>query len=316
MAPPNASVIVNRTSIAAVGKTGKGAGVMRVYTQDVYGGIREAGYNGSGSSWWGGDTVIATGKISSPIAVAATPGLEHIRLYYITTDFKLAELCYDESDSGKGWFSGELSGKNYPIAPYSQIAATYLAVDDLKIRVYVQAPDNSVQEYSNDGSWYKDQHLGTACPGSSIAVTAYKGGPNASLRVYYQAPNLDLMEKAHDDGGHWETGKFSVSSASPRAAISATSWTSSSGTGIRVYYTGPDDTILEKCNDGSWYDGAFNQESIPGSQVGCLSWYAASSKAPEIRVYFQNGIQVTAVSEWKWQDGWNAGITALPPAGK
>ncbi|KAH6721115.1 fucose-specific lectin [Leptodontidium sp. MPI-SDFR-AT-0119] len=309
----NASVVANGTGIASVGD---GNGVLRVYSVDIYGGIRETGYNGSGSTWWGGDKPIATGKIGSPLAVAASPGLKHIRLYYISTDFKLSELCYDADSSSKGWFPGELSGKGFQIAPYSQIAAAYLSTDQLKIRVYVQAPDNSIQEYSNDGSWYKDQNLGTSVPGSSISFISY-GGNATSLRVYYQTPNLDLIEKAHENTGVWHTGEFSVKSAVPRAAISATVWTWSSGTGIRVYYTGANDLILEKANDGAWYDGAFRQLSVPGSRVGSLSWYASSTKAPEIRVYFQSGEQVTAVTEWKWQGGlgaWNIGHKALPPA--
>ncbi|KAL5323177.1 hypothetical protein ACEPPN_007707 [Leptodophora sp. 'Broadleaf-Isolate-01'] len=273
----NASVVANGTGIASVGD---GNGVLRVYSVDIYGGIRETGYNGSGSTWWGGDKPIATGKIGSPLAVAASPGLKHgrskstdsatkIRLYYISTDFKLSELCYDADSSSKGWFPGELSGKGFQIAPYSQIAAAYLSTDQLKIR------------------------------------------------VYYQTPNLDLIEKAHENTGVWHTGEFSVKSAVPRAAISATVWTWSSGTGIRVYYTGANDLILEKANDGAWYDGAFRQLSVPGSRVGSLSWYASSTKAPEIRVYFQGGEQVTAVTEWKWQGGlgaWNIGHKALPPA--
>ncbi|KAL2064027.1 hypothetical protein VTL71DRAFT_4521 [Oculimacula yallundae] len=310
----NASVIANRTAIAAVSDKG---GVLRVYYIDIYGGIRETGYNGSGNSWWGGDKAIGTGKIGSPIAVAASPGLKNIRLYYISTDFKLSELCYDADNSSKGWFAGDLGSKKYEIAPYSQIAASYLSTDQLKIRVYVQAPDNSIQEYSNDGSWYKDQNLGTALPGSSISFISY-GGNKTSLRVYYQTPSLDIIEKAHEDDGKWTTGEFSVKSAVPSAAISATVWTiSSGGTGIRVYYTGANDQVLEKANDGSWYDGAFKQSSIPGSQIGSLSWYASSTKAPEIRVYIQAGVQGTGITEWKYQGGlgaWNIGTKALPPA--
>lgn len=312
----NASVIGNHTAIASVGD---GKGALRVYSVDIYGGIRETGYNGAGSAWWGGDKAIVTGKIGSPVAVAATPGLEHIRLYYISTDFKLSELCYDADNSSKGWFAGDLGSKGFQVAPYSQIGAVYLATTNLKIRVYIQAPDNTVQEYSNDGSWYKDQSLGTALPGSSISAIAYKGLAT-SIRLYYQTPNLDLIEKSHDDGGRWETGSFSVKSAVPRAAISATVWVASgsTNTGIRVYHTGANDVILEKANDGSWYDGAFKQASIPGSQIGSLAWYATSTKAPEIRVYFQSGVQVTGITEWKYQGGlgaWNIGHQpALPPA--
>lgn len=70
-----------------------------------------------------------------------------------------------------------------------------------------------------------------------------------------------MIEKAHENTGVWHTGEFSVKSAVPRAAISATVWTWSSGTGIRVYYTGANDLILEKANDGAWYDGAFRVSS-------------------------------------------------------
>lgn len=307
----NAAVVAHGTSIASVCN----GGVLRVYFTDIYGGIRETGYNGSGEAWWGGDKTIGKAKIGSPIAVAATPKLEHIRIYYISPDFKLSELCYDADSSSKGWFAGDLSGKGYQVAPYSQIAAAYLSTKDLKIRVYVQDLNDAVQEYSNDGSWYKDQNLGTAVAGSSISFIAY--GKN-SLRVFYQNPKLALVEKAHEQDGHWENGDFSVQSAPYRAAISATVWTESNGTGIRVYYTSANDVILEKANDGSWYDGAFKQSSIPGSRIGSLSWFDSGNKAPEIRVYFQAGVQVSAITEWKYQGGpgqWKFGHEpALPPA--
>ena len=76
-------------------------------------------------------------NVSTPQLPAYAKGINfasQIRLYYISPDFKLSELCYDADSSSKGWFSGELSTKGYQVAPYSQIAATYLATSQLKIR--------------------------------------------------------------------------------------------------------------------------------------------------------------------------------------
>lgn len=133
---------------------------LRVYTQDCQGGIRESVYEGK---WSNGtiENVIVQGKIGSPVA-ACSKGLDEvgitvsiftlagkaesyqIRLYYISNENKLREHCYSAK---KGWYAGALNASNFAVAPYSKVAACFLAVADLELRVYCQSPDNTIQEY-------------------------------------------------------------------------------------------------------------------------------------------------------------------------
>tara|TARA_R110002060_G_scaffold67303_2_gene76065 strand:- start:78 stop:329 length:252 start_codon:yes stop_codon:yes gene_type:complete len=69
-------------------------------------------------------------------------------LYFLSPDNKLRELCYDAGQSG-GWFEGALRAKNVEVAPYSQIAAVYLP--NSAIRMFVQLPDDTIQDFSIDG---------------------------------------------------------------------------------------------------------------------------------------------------------------------
>ncbi len=137
---------------------------LRVYTQDVQGNIRESSYEGK----WSNGTiknVIAKGKIGSPIAACSKAlnevgvpvrvryfcleNLNHaqVRVYYVSVDNKLREHCYS---ANKGWYAGDLNSSNVAVAPYSKVAACFLAVgSDLELRVYCQSHDNSIQEYGS-----------------------------------------------------------------------------------------------------------------------------------------------------------------------
>jgi uncharacterized membrane protein len=132
------------------------------------------------------------------------------------------------------------------------------------------------------------------------------------FRTYFQTENLSLVENAYDNGKGWYTGAFSVPNAVIRASLAVCFFNASnSGVSLRVYYSGQNNVLLERGfdNSGPWYAGGFNQPCIPGSKVACIAW------APvQIRVYFQNGTDATAVSEWCWEGGWVAGNKALPPA--
>lgn len=70
-------------------------------------------------------------------------------MYFLSPDNKLRELCYDAGQSG-GWFEGAVSAKNVAVAPYSQIAAVYLP--NSAIRVFVQLPGDTIEEFSINGS--------------------------------------------------------------------------------------------------------------------------------------------------------------------
>jgi len=151
-------------------------------------------------------------------------------------------------------------------------------------------------------------NLGGAFPGTHIATTSWSGSAPLSIRTYFQTTDLTLVEKAWD--GSWYTGALSVPNAPPRCSIAAINFNASkSGVSLRIYYAAANNVILEKAFDGSWYDGGFKQASIPGSKVAAIAW-----SGPEIRVYFQNGTQDSAISEWVYSNGWSQGRSALPPA--
>jgi Fungal fucose-specific lectin len=129
-------------------------------------------------------------------------------------------------------------------------------------------------------------------------------------RVYFQAPNTDLIEKCYDSKP-WYTGAFSVPKALPRASLAAISFNPTSNISLRVYYSTTNDHIREKAWDSnSWYDGAFDVSGIPGSKVAAIRWGNVN-----IRVYFQKGTLVTGVTEWMWNgSGWSQGQAAIAPA--
>ncbi|KFY89265.1 hypothetical protein V498_06476 [Pseudogymnoascus sp. VKM F-4517 (FW-2822)] len=283
----SASDIILNTAIAAVNNNDH----LRIYTQDTNGGVRESLYEGK---WQNGNS-------SNTI----------IRVYTLSTDNVLTETAYS---ANRGWYTGDLGAKKFVVAPYSKIAATFLATGSLQLRVYAQLPDNTIQEYGYDSAssgWEKQTNLGSAVAGSSIATTSFNIS-SLSIRTYIQTPSLSLAEHAYDSSKGWYTGAFSISSAPPRAAIAATSFSLASTIALRVYHAAADNTLIERAYDGDgWYAGAFVQRSIPGTQAAVIAW---TSEGTQLRVYFQNGTQVTGVSEWVWSNGWVKGAAAIPPA--
>jgi hypothetical protein len=76
-----------------------------------------------------------------------------IRVYTLTGENTLQEFAYD---SGTGWYNGGLGGAKFQVAPYSRIAAVFLAgTDSLQLRMYAQKLDNTIQEYTWDGRSYQ-----------------------------------------------------------------------------------------------------------------------------------------------------------------
>jgi hypothetical protein len=291
--------ILIRTALAAVRKDSH----LRVYQTAVDGGIREVQYEGK---WMGGEArnVIATGKIGTPVA-ATSIGFQHIRVYYVTPDNHLGEAAYD---SGSGWYNGNLSSQKFAVAPYSSVAAIFLGGQTI-LRVYGQLHDNTIQEwvYGGGSGWTVGSNLGPALPGTQIAATTWGNDP-FHLRVYAQDANLNVFEKTWDGHG-WHTGGLSFPTKIPRAALGVTSWGEGGSLGIRLYYGAPGNVVKEKAWDGSggWYDGGFEEECIPASNVAAIP-------LDVLRVYLQNGTKDTAVTEYMWSNGWRVGHAALPPA--
>ncbi|PHH92147.1 hypothetical protein CDD83_8715 [Cordyceps sp. RAO-2017] len=289
-----------RCSVAAVNKGSS----LRVYQTTVFGEVREAQYEGK---WTGGrsSNVIATSKLDTPIA-ATSLGLDHIRVYYVGTDNKAREVCYDK---GRSWYDGGFSKAGYKVAPYSQIAAVYLGGHSI-LRVYGQLPDNTIQEwcYDDDGKgWKVGANFGAVLPGSSIAATTWGGSPY-HIRVYVQDKNLDIIEKCWDGSG-WQNGGLRFSSSIVRASLGVTSWGDGDGLNIRLYYGDADDLIKEKRwgGGGGWKAGGFEERTVPASKVAAIPH-------PVLRVYCQKGVEYTAVTELAWDRDWGTGMEALPPA--
>ncbi|GFF89861.1 fungal fucose-specific lectin [Aspergillus lentulus] len=100
---------------------------------------------------------------------------------------------------------------------------------DPALRVYAQSPDNSIQEYGWDDKHYQGSarapsmtlfslsrkfkrmaglsNLGAALPRTAIAVTFFSQ-PNQAIRVYFQDPQNDLIEMAHDSDSGGKPGSF------------------------------------------------------------------------------------------------------------
>ncbi|KAH8700675.1 fucose-specific lectin [Talaromyces proteolyticus] len=308
MSSVGAQQILLGTAIAAVSSTSH----LRVYIKDTAESIRESSYE---NGWAGGQpsNVIAQATIGSPIA-ATSKELNHIRVYYVSQDNTLKEAAYD---AGTGWYDGQLSMVGVTVAPYSKLAAVFLAgTDQLLLRVYAQLNDNTIQEFgwnSDEKGWSKGVNLSQALPGSGIASTSFQKS-QLSIRTYIQEISSNIVEKAYDAYTGWSSGTFTSQSAPPRTAIALTSFGDSIC--IRVYYTTTDNHVVERVHytGTAWYDGDFDQASTPGMQIAVIS----SGRGPNglnLRVYLQQGALVTAISETVWSNGaWSPGEKALPPA--
>ncbi|PKX97806.1 fucose-specific lectin FleA [Aspergillus novofumigatus IBT 16806] len=313
MSTTGAQQVLFRTGIAAVNSTNR----LRVYFQDVHGSIRESLYEGS----WANGTeknVIGKAKLGSPVA-AASKELNNIRVYTLTEGNTLQEFAYD---SGSGWYNGGLGGAKFQVAPYSRITAVFLAgTDALQLRIYAQKSDNTIQEYMwNGDGWKEGTNLGAALPGTGIGATSFRytdhNGP--SIRIWFQTDDLKLVQRAYDPHKSWYPNLHTIfDKAPPRTAIAATSYgAGNSSIYMRIYFVNSDNTIWQVCWDhGKGYnDKRTITPVIQGSEVAIISWGSLANNGPDLRLYFQNGTYVSAVSEWVWSraHGSQLGKNALP----
>ncbi|PYH48636.1 fucose-specific lectin FleA, partial [Aspergillus saccharolyticus JOP 1030-1] len=276
-----------------------------VYTQDTAGRIRET--RCQNGQWSGGSEqdVVANAILGSPIA-AIMPNSDTVNLFFIGEDTEVKEV---QRDSDGRWHEGSLNRNQVKVAPYSMLSVcSHRRQQNTHIRVYVQMQDNSIQELGQDDEqrgWSKMTNLGRALPGTGLA-SYIKHRP--SNRVYHQSEDLSLKEKLYD-GRQWKEGEFTVSKAPPRTDLAATVF---SNDHIRVYFVHEDNHVLEMAYDrGKWQRGGFREQCVPGSQVAA---FAPPRQEVQLRVYFQSGKHVTAVSEWVYDRQWKLGKEALPPA--
>ncbi|EFQ99037.1 L-fucose-specific lectin [Nannizzia gypsea CBS 118893] len=299
------------TGIAAVNSVN----LLRIYSQDSSGGIREARFEGYWSGGLANDTV-AKAKVYSSIA-AASDDLELIRVYYLSPNNTLGEAA---SDSQSEWYTGSINSYNFQVASHSRLAAVFVPSSrSPRLRVYAQLWDNTIQEFGFDvgRGWQRLANFGPALPGTGIAALTYSTGLRKSTtRVYFQATDRHVVERVYE-GQSWTDGGIVVRTAKPRTPLAATSFVLTPGNpqSVRVYYGTEDNRILEKGTEGgiSWYDGAFEHSAIPDSQVAALDW--GNGGVFNIRLYIQDGTFKNGISEWAWfRRSWRRGIVAIPPA--
>ncbi|EGD95354.1 hypothetical protein TESG_02840 [Trichophyton tonsurans CBS 112818] len=299
------------TGIAAVNSVN----LLRIYSQDTSGGIREARFEGYWSGGLANDT-IAKARANSSIA-AASDDLELIRVYYLLPNNTLGEAA---SDSQSRWYTGSLNHYNFQVASHSRLAAVFVpSTQPPRLRIYAQLGDNTIQEFGYDvgRGWQHLANFGPALPGTGIAALTYTTGLRRSTtRVYFQTTDRHVVERVYDNES-WSDGGIVVRTAKPHTPLAATSFLLTPGNpqSIRVYYGTEDNRILEKGTEGGtyWYDGAFEHSAIPGSQVAAVDW--GNGGVFNIRLYIQDGAFKNGISEWAWfRRSWRRGILAIPPA--
>ncbi|KAF4247759.1 hypothetical protein CNMCM8980_006982 [Aspergillus fumigatiaffinis] len=207
------------------------------------------------------------------------------------------------------------------IRSYGYEAAALFAGLSMVICVYSISNNNTLQEAAHDATsgWYTSalSNNNFQVAANSTVGAAYLAGTQA-LRVYAQSPDNSIQEYGWDGNlKEWQT-LSNLGAALPGTAIAVRSFSQPNHV-IRVYFQDPQNNLIEMypgevhdANSG-WYDGAFSQSGMPGSQVAAINW--GSGSGLNIRVYFQQPQSVPGVSEYQYVNGnWMAGQIPIPPA--
>ncbi|KAL5340252.1 fucose-specific lectin [Aspergillus crustosus] len=333
-----------RCAIAAINH--EDTDLIHVFCQDNYGGIREV--TCQDGKWSGGTEkdVVAHGILGTPVVALCNNVDQLIHVFYIG-DRNTVRHVFREQDSNRHgeWREGNLNHENIEVAPYSMMAGCTLRRegsdnDKQEMRVYVQLKDNSIQEYGCEVEknnrqpggqrWKKMERLGRALPGTGMACTCSgRGkGKETCIRLFLQDEHNTIVDQCTRDGKSWEFGNMSIKQALPRTDLAATSCGEND---TRVFYIDRDNRVREMkmqmqsgmfSSSERWTAGEFDHPCVAGSQVAAVSWGGrgggdAHAKAKDdcnIRVYFQAGHEVTAISEWVYRGKWEEGRRSLPPA--
>ncbi|KAL4905799.1 fucose-specific lectin [Aspergillus multicolor] len=332
-----------RCAIAAVNSEEN----IRVFSQDIKGGIREV--TCQNGQWHGGSErdVIAHGILGTPLAAVCRNMQEMIHVFFIGEGDVLREVC--RQSDGK-WHHGELDQSQIRVAPYSMLAACHTGQrgqnggqsnEHGEIRLFAQMQNNEIQEFCCDerGRWNKMSNVGRALPGTAMACTIMQGqgqgqNGNMTMKLIYQDDNMNIMEARCNQNKKWQAHHEIVRQALPRTDLTLVCCTdnennnnnNNNNTELRLYYVDRNNRMKEmvqKCQNqnqdqDNWTKGQFDEHCVSGSQVAAVAW--GKNNQCNIRVYFQHGRYVTAISEWmckgQGKGRWEQGKEALPPADK
>jgi len=291
----NPTELLPRSALAVVSFTVNNQIHLRVYTQDLNGGIRESRWD---NGWSGGTAkdVIAQAKPHTSLAGLCWDNGGQIRIYYLAADNTVNERCW----SGSGWYAGALNAFKAQALPVSRIAVIGNNNGAI-INVYFQKPDNVIQEVRYSNHWFQGTTLSKALVGTGLAALVYnKNGSYNGIRVYFQLPNARLAEDGINVGGGWIREGFTNITAPAGTDLAVISW--SEDPQFRLYLISQSGELREYAYSNGWNAGiTLPTNTVPASSVAATCWGAISN----IRVYRQaNDNQIL---EEVWNGKWSVG---------
>ncbi|KAL3458087.1 fungal fucose-specific lectin [Aspergillus heterothallicus] len=298
-----------RCAIAAVNREDN----ICVFSQDTSGRIRETTcHNGR----WAGGTdkdVLAHAILGTPIAALCRSDDDIMHVFFIGEGNQVREMHREPRGT---WCEGEINKLNIRVAPYAMMCACHVEGHNQSMRLYCQMPDNMIQEFGCDDSrhgWTEMTKVCSALPGTGLAC-AVSPGREMRIRLFCQNEHMDIVEHCSQDGKTFKEGSLHIKKALPRTDLTAVMCgEDSNDTKTQVYYADRDNRMKEVYATGNkWQVGDFDQPCVPGSRVAAVSW--GSRRDCNVRVFFQGGHQVTAITEWKYHGKWEEGQRGLPPA--
>ncbi|KAL1679136.1 fungal fucose-specific lectin-domain-containing protein [Schizophyllum commune] len=273
----------------------------RVYYQNPPGGVLESVH--IDGQWTGGidQPSLWDAAPFTPLAAINWDRGNQVRVYYLNTENKLQEYCYDNGN----WFQGGLNGMDIQAAFNTSIAAFQYENDTgLHIRVYCQEDgSNEIQEFCNDGRWFRGATLPSALSGTSIAAIPFEFN-GLQFRVYYQTDDLYIREQVLNNDG-WSSGDFRAGPAPGRTPIGALfgSWR---GVVLDVYWMNTDSEIVRATNiDGWWNNSTVVGPLERGAKFAPAQWDGGRY----VRVYYQSADNSVLEICNDNDEGWYSGVT-------
>ncbi|KAF8459737.1 fucose-specific lectin [Kalaharituber pfeilii] len=236
-------------------------------------------------------------KTFTPIAATSYHEGREVRVYYLTTDFIIQELCW----SGSGWYAGALNDLNVQTASYSNLAVVHY---EEKFRVYYQgSSDNNILELINDGlKWEHGSRIREASPGTQL--TAIHTSNDNVLHLIYQ--DRHFATRYVISRNDWEQDTEIVNARTAPGSSLALINIKASAADFRLYLNEPRQAKYGESANPSGEVHAWGVvktliNNIPLSHLAAVTW----GNVKEIRVYSQtNGDDIT---EYRWEGGWKAG---------
>ncbi|TFK59772.1 hypothetical protein BDN72DRAFT_580545, partial [Pluteus cervinus] len=191
--------------------------------------------------------------ITSLAAVTWTqPTNQQIRVYYQKSSNSIQEVVYSS-----GWSVGFSFGeKAFPGTSLSgAIIKENVINNNPSFRVYWQATNLSLNEYSWSGNWSNRDLKYSPAPNSGISAAAWlDGSGGAHIRVYLENAAGNVQELNYNDPSGWviPPGTPTNTIASFRAPVSAVVW-NDGGVQLRVYVQSTSsNNITELVYSGGW----------------------------------------------------------------